>query len=302
MQKAAAVPGVGKWVELVDSDTGMTYFWNPQTNATRWTLPGSSSSSSTSKRKKKRRKRKTPKTSSSRGRPHRRLWQLHVPGWSWCCSSRCVPVAGFAGYDAHRAVSSFVALADEARGDSTGAVLVQGYMPVVIASGAFDQTAQKTVEIPQLPFLDKLFQCSGVVQRPIPMVVFRPEMLVHHGRHGPQGIFAPFFHVVHMPVVCNDRCLWCLRQCRRSSRTCCPCPCCATTRAHGARDSAGAVHSSICGAHRDDLRRQTACSAAPWCMVRQCRILRWCRSCSSSEVVGLPSCRRGKSPWSCLFR
>ena len=124
-------------------------------------------------------------------------------------------------------------------------------MPVVIASGAFDQTAQKTVEIPQLPFFDKLFQSSVVVQRPIPMVVFGPEMLVHHGRYGPQGIFAPFFHVVHMPVVCNDRCLWCLRQCRRSSRTCCPCPCCATTRAHGARDSAGAVHSSICGAHRD---------------------------------------------------
>ena len=40
-QKAATakelvvVPGVGKWVELVDSDTGRTYFWNPQTNATR---------------------------------------------------------------------------------------------------------------------------------------------------------------------------------------------------------------------------------------------------------------------------
>ena len=143
-------------------------------------------------------------------------------------------------------------------------------MPVVIASGAFDQTAQKTVEIPQLPFFDKLFQSSVVVQRPIPMVVFGPEMLVHHGRYGPQGIFAPFFHVVHMPVVCNDRCLWCLRQCRRSSRTCCPCPCCVTTRAHGARDSAGAVHSSICGAHRDDLRRQTACSAAPWCCESAC--------------------------------
>ena len=71
MQKVAAVPGVGKWVELVDSDTGMTYFWNPQTNATRWTLPGSSSSSSTSKRKKKkRRKRKLPKC----GLLSSRLW------------------------------------------------------------------------------------------------------------------------------------------------------------------------------------------------------------------------------------
>ena len=48
----------GKWVELVDSDTGRTYFWNPQTNATRWSLPGSSSSSSTPKRKKKKRRRK----------------------------------------------------------------------------------------------------------------------------------------------------------------------------------------------------------------------------------------------------
>ena len=63
-QKAATakelvvVPGVGKWVELVDSDTGRTYFWNPQTNATRWSLPGSSSSSSTPKRKKKKRRRK----------------------------------------------------------------------------------------------------------------------------------------------------------------------------------------------------------------------------------------------------
>ena len=45
-------------------------------------------------------------------------------------------------------------------------------------------------------------------------------------------------------------CLWCSRQCRCSSWTRFPCPCCATTRAHGARDSAGAVRSSSCGAHR----------------------------------------------------
>ena len=61
-KELVVVPGVGKWIELVDSDTGRTYFWNPQSNVTRWTLPGSSSSSSTPKRKKKkRRKRKTPK-------------------------------------------------------------------------------------------------------------------------------------------------------------------------------------------------------------------------------------------------
>ena len=73
-------------------------------------------------------------------------------------------LAGFAGYDAHRAVfPSIVALADEARGDSTGAVLGQGDMPVVVPTGAFNQTAQKTVEIPQLPFFDKdvLFSCRG---------------------------------------------------------------------------------------------------------------------------------------------
>ena len=53
-----------------------------------------------------------------------------------------------------------VAHADDARGDSTGAVLGQGDMPVVVSSGAFHQTAQKTVEIPQLPFFDKVVQIS----------------------------------------------------------------------------------------------------------------------------------------------
>ena len=36
-------------------------------------------------------------------------------------------------------------------------------------------------------------------------------------------------------------------------------------------------------------------------VVRQCRKPCWRRSCSSSKVDGLPSCCRGKSPWSCLF-
>ena len=39
-----------------------------------------------------------------------------------------------------------------ARGDSTGAVLGQGDMPVVILSDAFGQTVQKTVDFPQFPF------------------------------------------------------------------------------------------------------------------------------------------------------
>ena len=70
-------------------------------------------------------------------------------------------LAVFAGCDAPRAVfPSNVALADEARGDSTGAVLVPGVLPVVIASGAFDQTPKKTVEIPQLPFFDKVVHIS----------------------------------------------------------------------------------------------------------------------------------------------
>ena len=77
-------------------------------------------------------------------------------------------LAGFAGYDTLRAV--FPSIVD-VRGDSTGAVLKQGDMPVVVASGAFGQTAQKTVEIPQLPFFDKVVQISVVVQRPIPIVL-----------------------------------------------------------------------------------------------------------------------------------
>ena len=54
--------------------------------------------------------------------------------WTWWRTRVVLPsmLAGFAGYDAHRAVfPSFVALADEARGDSTGAVLGQGDMPMV---------------------------------------------------------------------------------------------------------------------------------------------------------------------------
>ena len=96
-------------------------------------------------------------------------------------------LAGFAGYDTPRDVFSSVVnvrgdsagavlgqvitLAHEAGGDSTGAVLSQVDMPVVVSSGAFGETAQKTVEIPQLPFFDKLVQISVVVQRPIPMVL-----------------------------------------------------------------------------------------------------------------------------------
>ena len=103
-------------------------------------------------------------------------------------------LAGFAGYVTPRAVlflplvhvrsdstgavlGQVILLADEARGVSTGAAHGQGVMPVVVPSGAFGETAQKTAEIPRLLFFDKLVQVSVVVQRSIPMVVFRPEML-----------------------------------------------------------------------------------------------------------------------------
>ena len=66
-------------------------------------------------------------------------------------------LAGFAGYDAPRAV--FPSIVDVC-GDSTGAVLGQGDMPVVVASGAFGQTARITVDIPQLQFLVKVVMIS----------------------------------------------------------------------------------------------------------------------------------------------
>ena len=54
-------------------------------------------------------------------------------------------LAGFACDDTPRAVfPSF----DEARGDSTGAVLIRGVLPVVVATGALGQTAPITVDSP----------------------------------------------------------------------------------------------------------------------------------------------------------
>ena len=50
-------------------------------------------------------------------------------------------LAGFALHDAPHAV--FPSIVD-VRGDSIGAVLGQGDMPVAVPSGAFGQTAQKT--------------------------------------------------------------------------------------------------------------------------------------------------------------
>ena len=88
------------------------------------------------RKRKKRRKKKTPRASShpSLRRAHRRQRQRYV-------------LAGFAGYDTPRAVFPSIV---NARGDSTGAVLGQGDMPVVFLSGGFGQTVQKTADSPQL--------------------------------------------------------------------------------------------------------------------------------------------------------
>ena len=76
-----------------------------------------------------------PRSSVPRGgRPHRRQRQWYV-------------LAGFPGYVTLRAV--FPSIFD-VRGDSTGAVLGLGDMPVVVPSGAFGQTVQKTADSPQL--------------------------------------------------------------------------------------------------------------------------------------------------------
>ena len=90
-------------------------------------------------------------------------WALIVDSGSVMCKAR------FAGYDTPRAVLPLVvALAVYARGDSTGAVLGQGDMPVVL-SGAFHQTALITVEFSQLPFLDKFvqFSCHDLSASPV---------------------------------------------------------------------------------------------------------------------------------------
>ena len=66
----------------------------------------------------------------------RRYWQWYV-------------LAGFADYDTPLAVFPSIV---NVCGDSTGAVLGQGDMPVFVLSDASGQTAQKNVDFPQLPF------------------------------------------------------------------------------------------------------------------------------------------------------
>ena len=143
---------------------------------------------------------------------------LIVDSGSVMCKAR------FAGYDTPRAVFPvIVALADEARGDSTGAVLGQGVMPVVVLPGVFHQTAHKNcgdsaVAVPQV------FQvsCRGAEadshgpdcssdHRDSPLAVLdrgdrRP---CGAGRAASQVVVtvAVLGHSGDMPVVVNNRCL-----------------------------------------------------------------------------------------------
>ena len=171
---------------LSSAEYAAWYYWD-----------GGAPSSSSKRKRKKKRKKKLPRSSShsSLGSARRRLRQWHarfagflgdVPlravfpsvvvrpamlgimagmdekdsGALIVDSGSVMCKARFAGYDTPRTVFPLVgAIAVYARGDSTGAVLGQGDMPVV-SSGVFHQTAQITVEFPQLPFLDKFVQIS----------------------------------------------------------------------------------------------------------------------------------------------
>ena len=140
--------------------------------------------------RKKRRKRRTPRTSSRslRGRARRRQRQWHaynsgfpgdVPLRAMLPSVVVWPemLGIMAGMDQEEQFCSWLVLLVtihlvlyfllivDVRGDSTGAVLLPGDMPVV-TTGALGQTAHKTVEIPQLQFLgqgraDFLSWCRG---------------------------------------------------------------------------------------------------------------------------------------------
>ena len=110
-------------------------------------------------------------------------------------------LAGFAGYDAPRAVFPLiVALANEARGDSTGAVLGQGDLPVEVSSGAFHQTAQKTVGIPQLPFFDKVVQIScRVAEADSHGLAVQQTMVIPQSQFLNEAIDVPVVQVVLLP-------------------------------------------------------------------------------------------------------
>ena len=134
--------------------------------------PSTSSSSSGSKRKrKKRRKKKTPRASS-----HPSLRRAH------CRQRQRYVLAGFAGYDTPCAVLPSIV---NARGDSTGAFLGPGDMPVVILSGGFGQTVQKTADSPQL-------QSIAGRQHPLRAANADPHGPVCSADHGDSTVAAYF--------------------------------------------------------------------------------------------------------------
>ena len=121
------------------------------------------------RKRKKRRKKKTPRASSHPWLRRARLRQRYVR-------------AGFAGYVTPCAVfPSFV----NARGDSTGAVLGQGDVPVVILSGGFGQTVQKTADSPQL-------QSIAGRQHPLRAANADPHGPVCSADHGDSTVAAYF--------------------------------------------------------------------------------------------------------------
>ena len=101
-------------------------------------LRDAASSSSSKRKRKKRRKKKTPRASS-----HPSLRRAHRRQRQWLCWLVLLVTIHL--------MLCFPCIVN-ARGDSTGAVLGQGDMPVVILSGAFGQTVQKTADSPQLQF------------------------------------------------------------------------------------------------------------------------------------------------------
>ena len=198
----------------MDSDTGRTYFWNPQTNATRWTLPGLLIFFLYVKEEEE-----EEEEEEDSQKLLLLVAALIVDSGSGMCQvglSGVVPRAVFpllvllvtmhivlCFLRLSRLLMKPVAIAP-------GAVLVQGDMPVVIASGAFDQTAQKTVEIPQLPFFRQARSefCRGAEAD-------------SHGRLQARDARASW------PV-------WTTRNFSRPSSMSFTCPLCATTGASGA--------------------------------------------------------------------
>ena len=141
-----------------------------------------------SKRKrKKRRRRRLPRSSVPRGgRARRRQRQWYV-------------LAGFLGDGSPRAVFPSIVC-----GDSTGAVLGQGDMPVVVPSGASGQTVLKTAGSPQL---------QSIVGRHLPLRAANadPHGPVCTADHGDSTVAAYFggrcscWRVVQILRCCSEK-------------------------------------------------------------------------------------------------